>query len=403
MTYKIKTFISTTGERFSQLYKAGGDGFPLFYPTAYIARTVRLNTSHETQKIILSVIKRVYEWEQVHNIDIEFRLHCQKLLTLAEIDSLADYLRICKQGKSKSVIGIPKFNTNIMYAAQYIQWLAYQLIKDSSKQEIKELIKQQINFITSKKIRKAGSKSYREQKILHSKLDAIERYKLQELFDSPFDTLQRSQNTGQRFRNVLMLRILYETGMRTGELLSLKLKNFQESSGGDSAYIVVERNHNDPTDLRHHQPVAKTSGRILPVSRELENQLYTYITTWRADVPNVGFSRENFIFITHRGGQSQGKALTKKSFESAINNIKKKHPVLMTLHPHLLRHDWNYRFSQIADEQALSEEQEKALRENLMGWAPGSSMSTIYNRRHIYEKARKIGLMVASMTKRRGE
>lgn len=141
----------------------------------------------------------------------------------------------------------------------------------------------------------------------------------------------------------------------------------------------------------------------MPVSPELEKQLYTYITTWRADVPYVGFSREDFIFITHRGGQSQGKALTKKSFESAINNIKKKHPALMSIHPHLLRHDWNYRFSQIVDEQALSEEQERALRENLMGWAPGSSMSTIYNRRHIYEKAREIGLMVASMTKRRIE
>lgn len=403
MAYKIKTFISTTGERFSQLYKVDDDGFPLFYPTAYIARTARLNTSHETQKVILSVIKRIYEWEQLQQIDIEFRLHCQEFLTLAEIDGLSDYLRRCKQGYSKGVISIPKYNTHIIYAAQYIQWLTYQLIKDSSTIEIRDLINQQHQRLIQRKMRKQGSHSQREQIILHSKLETIARNKLLALFNTPLDMTHPTVNSGQRFRNILMLRILYETGMRAGELLSLKLKHVQESHDGESAYLVVERNHNDPTDLRLHQPVAKTSGRILPISQELESQLYTYITTWRADVPFVGFSREHFIFVTHRGGHNQGQALTKKSFESGINNLKRKYPALISVHPHLLRHDWNYRFSQIADEQGLTEEQEKSLRENLMGWVPGSTMSTIYNRRHIYEKAREIGLMVASMTKRRVE
>ena len=40
MNYTIKTFMTGDGERFSQLYVADEPGFPLFYPTAFIARAI---------------------------------------------------------------------------------------------------------------------------------------------------------------------------------------------------------------------------------------------------------------------------------------------------------------------------------------------------------------------------
>ena len=46
-----------------------------------------------------------------------------------------------------------------------------------------------------------------------------------------------------------MLRILYETGIRRGELLSLKFNVLQESAGGDGAFLQIERNHLDQFDL----------------------------------------------------------------------------------------------------------------------------------------------------------
>lgn len=93
-----------------------------------------------------------------------------------------------------------------------------------------------------------------------------------------------------------MLRILYETGMRRGELLSLKIKHFVEASGGDSAYLSIETNHSDEYDRRVNQPVAKTLGRDLPISERLEGQIIEYRTLYRSELPNVGHSDNDFLF-----------------------------------------------------------------------------------------------------------
>ncbi|MES2534697.1 MAG: hypothetical protein V4632_02390 [Pseudomonadota bacterium] len=50
MPFKIKSFIASNGERFSQIYASEELGFPLFYPTAYVTRSIRLKATHENQK-----------------------------------------------------------------------------------------------------------------------------------------------------------------------------------------------------------------------------------------------------------------------------------------------------------------------------------------------------------------
>ncbi|WP_338514980.1 site-specific integrase [Pseudomonas poae] len=233
-----------------------------------------------------------------------------------------------------------------------------------------------------------------------AKLSSEARNWLLDFFEEPFAGLRQPQDFGPRLRNVVMLRVVYETGMRVGELLSLKLKNFIEAGGGDSAYLDIQRNHHDVVDTRLHQPVAKTLGRRVPISESLEDQLKEYRDNWRSEIPRVGFSDEDFIFVVHRGGHRQGQALPKTAFSAGLFNIKQSNPALMPVHPHLLRHDWNYRFSKQADSEGMSFEEERTLREQLMGWAPDSPMSRIYNRRHIEEKSYEIGRKIASNTAR---
>lgn len=62
MSLKIKSFIAKSGERFCQLYSSS-EPWPLFYPTAFILRTIRLKATHDTQKVYLEAIKRLCEWE----------------------------------------------------------------------------------------------------------------------------------------------------------------------------------------------------------------------------------------------------------------------------------------------------------------------------------------------------
>jgi integrase len=403
MNYTIKTFITGDGERFSQLYEADEPGFPLFYPTAFIARAIRSAATHETQKVYLAVIKRVCEWESSRSIDLAMHFHSRKFLSTAQIDDLANYLRARKQGGKREVIGSDKYNTYVAYAANYLRWLGQEVITDSNTPDVEEAFKVQNDTLLKKKRRKSGSKSSRAQRILAARLAAEASNQLLDLFDQPFEGLQQPQDFGPRLRNIVMLRILYETGMRVGELLSLKLKNFIEAGGGESAYLIIERNHHDAFDTRVNQPVAKTLGRKLPISESLEEQILDYLSNWRAEVMSVGFSDENFIFVVHRGGRSQGQAIPKTAFDSGLANLKKSYRTLTGVHPHLLRHDWNYRFSQQADREGMTFDEERTLREQLMGWMPDSPMSRIYNLRHIVEKSHEIGLKIASNTARVAE
>jgi len=400
MKYKMKTFIASSGERFSQLYEADEPGFPLFYPTAFIARAIRLSTTHETQKVYLATIKRICEWESGRGIDLAMRFHDRRFLSTAEIDDLANHLRARKLGDKGEVIGSPKYNTYVAYAADYIRWLADEVITDSNTPDVRDAIKDQHTKLLKKKRRKSGSKTAREQSIAAARLSVEANNLLLDLFDQPFKGIQQPQDVGPRLRNVVMLRVLYETGMRIGELLSLKLKSFIEAVGGDSAYLKIERNHHDAVDKRVNQPVAKTLGRIVPISESLEKLIENYRDSWRAEVPNVGFSNEDFIFVVHRSGASQGLALPAASFYASLANLKKLNPTLMPVHPHLLRHDWNYRFSKKADLEGMSKEEERTARAALQGWAIDSHMPSVYGRRHTEEIAHDIGRKISSDTTR---
>lgn len=400
MGYQIKTFIASDGERFSQLYDDAEAGFPAFYPTAFVCRSLRLKKGHATQKVYLEAIKRVYEWEAKNQLNLTARLQKKDFLRSHEIDDLARHLQIARRSRSGDNISTGKGNTYLRYTAEYLRWLADEVITEANAPNIRAAIDLQCKKLLDKISGKVGSVSARTQQTLKKHLSIEAREQLFELWNSPLANLYRSSDKGARMRNVVMLRVLYETGMRRGELLSLKLRHFLESGGGEGARLTIERNHNDEYDNRVNQPVAKTRGRIVPITEDTEQQLMDYISIHRAEVPNVGFSDDDFIFVTHRAGRGQGKPLSISTFDQVLQNLKQALPNLRTIHPHLLRHDWNYRFSKQADIKKLNPEQEKEIRSVLMGWSENSKMALLYNQRHTLERSLEFGRLVARNTDR---
>lgn len=400
MKLTIKSFISPSGERFSQLYDRDDPGFPLFYPTAYIARSIRLKTTHGTQLTYLEAIQRVHEWEMRQSCDLATRFMKRDFLKPQEIDTLSQHLRAARRGSSRNSISTEKGNTYISYASAYLTWLANEVITDADTPAVAEMIETQRRRLEQKLAKRSGSRSDASQKMIEAHLTDKGREQLLALWIRPFTKIFRESDRSARLRNVVMLRILYETGMRRGELLALKLKNILESTGGSVACLVIERNHNDIYDTRVHQPVAKTAGRTVPITAELEKQIFEYITEHRALVPGVGFDDEDVIFVTHRPGRGQGKPLSISSFDQVVIGLRTLFPALGMLHPHLLRHDWNFRFSKQADKEGLTPEKEAEIRETLMGWRPDSDMGRRYNKRHIQEKSLSFGLQVAGDTQR---
>lgn len=399
MSLKIKSFIAKNGERFSQLY-SNDDPWPLFYPTAFIVRSVRQSCTPSTQKVYLDAIKRLLEWAAKNKIDLEVHFQRHDFLRPHEIDSLARYINAARRGKQGDTISEGKGNTYVGYVAKYLNWLANEVITDPNRPEVQDLINTQHRRLIDK-LTKEGSKSAKAQKLIKKHLSEKAREQLDALWNNPFVNVIRPTDRGSRLRTVVMLRILYVTGMRKGELLALKLKHLLESTGGEGPRLVIERNHGDSFDTRVYQPVAKTEGRIVPISQSLEQQLTEYIAGYRADVPGVGFDDEDFIFVTHRSRRGQGKPISESNFGQAVSGLRDLFPALDTTHPHLLRHDWNYRFSEVAAKAKLTPEKEAELRRVLMGWSIESDMPGHYNQRRLQEDASRLGRKVACDTERR--
>lgn len=435
MALKIKDYKAGDGSRFSLLLDTE-DGLPLFYPTAYT--TTRLvSLTANTQRVILYALKRVYDWAKLKGVDLDYRFASKKLLTMPEVESLAQALAVnSKKGDGTTIRG-SKVNYFIDVISAYFGWLFGHWITDSNAEENRALIETLQTNLTARK-HKGGSSAVAKRRRIAKKLASEADAALLEMFDAFAPTQEdvpslcqppvkypsteqvatlaqlnqksRHENmAGESFskfqyglahRNALALRILYDLGIRLGELLSLRYCDFISASGGDSAYIRIERNHDDVFDRRMNQPVAKTLGRTLPISIQLERMMLDYLGNYRADVPNVGYDDNSFIFVNHKAGANQGREMEISTFRSALNVIIKRDKRLEKLHPHLLRHHWNYRFSEYAIKEGMTDVQTRQEREQWMGWVEGSSSARDYDLRHIQESANKHGLALASDTAR---
>ena len=400
MTFTIQSYIAQDGERFSLLLDRDKNSLPCFYATAFISRHIRSRSTHETQKAYLNSIRKLLGWAKIRNIDIESRILSQKFISVDELDDLANNLRLKVGSRTGEVVSQIKFNTHISYVTKYINWLVYELLVNPDNKSVDNFITRLHNVLSSQVSKKTGSKTARAQQILVKRLTTPMEERLRSLFDDPFQILLRETDKGSRLRNVVMLRILYETGMRRGELLALKLKNYNEGTAGDHPSLVIERNHHDEFDTRTNQPVAKTNGRLLLISSELDELIKQYLYDYRGELQFVGFDDESFIFVNHRTGPKQGQPLTISSFDSAMDDLRRKFTELAGLHPHLLRHHWNWRFSQIPRAEGYTDASDMLDRCYLMGWAHNSESAKIYNLKFIMEEANKKGLLMNADTAR---
>ncbi|EGR3302654.1 integrase [Vibrio parahaemolyticus] len=404
--FEIRHYIATNGERFSLLYRKPFSGSPLFYPTAYCARNLRNKNKHNTQIDHLYAIRGLYEWEEslrntygLNSIDIHQRLLSQTFFKSYEIDSLSQFLATKKGSKSKigEVIIGEKINSKLTKVAEYLVWYANEIITDTNQPIVQSAIQNMSDMIISCKRRKI-SKARQQQRTLAKKLSKETRADLLSIFSNPCIKMEKEQCAPTRYRDVLALSILYDTGMRLGELLGLRLKDYCPGYGGDPDILWIQDYHDDKKDDKSVQDVAKTLIRPLPITPELAQKIYHYLTTWRAETESVSFEDDAPLLVVHLKGDRQGKAITRSGFYSALDTLKEKFAALNELHPHLLRHDWNYRFSLTAKEQGLTEKEETEQRAFLMGWVENSDMPKVYNRRRIQEQAYEIGLQVAKRT-----
>ncbi|EKI6607738.1 tyrosine-type recombinase/integrase, partial [Salmonella enterica] len=189
-----------------------------------------------------------------------------------------------------------------------------------------------------------------------------------------------------RFRNNLIIEILLETGIRGGELLNIKLVDF------DYVYksLCIVRRPDDQNEPRLRQPLVKTLERKIPLSIELTELIQNYISDFRGKQCHAG--EHDYLLVTHSSKGQLGHALTISGYQKIFEQIRKNSNVLSDIVGHSLRHTWNVKFSEMMLMNSNSQDYitcEK-VRNYLMGWKKNSSTSDIYNQAFIAQESRKI-------------
>ncbi|MBT3092195.1 MAG: site-specific integrase [Candidatus Thiodiazotropha endolucinida] len=208
-----------------------------------------------------------------------------------------------------------------------------------------------------------------------------------------------------RKRNSLMFKILIATGMRLGELLSLRTDSRHLDLSSDHPEIRIRRVHSDkdPLDPRRTPPGQKTTERTLLITPALASEIEDYILTDRRDA--LPARKHNFLFVNHRRGAGWGAPVSYSGWGTLIGALQRTDAALYEeVRAHGFRHTFAYLFNKRIDEHNAkaganpepgftvidNKNREKVLMD-VMGWTdPGSAEP--YLRRYIKEVVDRVRL-----------
>ncbi|EHJ04231.1 tyrosine-type recombinase/integrase [Marinobacter manganoxydans] len=201
--------------------------------------------------------------------------------------------------------------------------------------------------------------------------------------DSPNNPWPRLEAV--RVRNAIMFLVLYETGIRRGELGNIRVSdvNFRTHT------LKIRRRQNSKSDPRTRQPNVKTRERGLPISEELSGHIEAYVLNERRC--NRAARKHDILFVSHQGA-TLGHPLAMDSINYVFRCLQATVPALSGIHPHRLRHHANYEITLTIDEKYKGrppEERQKAdqqIRSQIMGWSPTGTQQARYNKRYTQEK-----------------
>ncbi len=428
-----KNFIAEGGERFTLLVNE--DGIPDFWTTLYMTTKVRYQTQ-ATQRAHLNNLVHINIWEQMVGERLSDRIICsnhrldEELFKINEIHQIGHHCRLQSKAARRNLSALLKKKRNdnlikfiapiakapdpivkkeqqidrIREFAEYFEFLAINILryKPSFSSYLDQISKVKSNILSQKsKGRSSRNKAS----------DPDRKAPPPEVFEEIMRIIDCDNPTNPftfavRTRNYLLFRVLYETGMRTGEILQLKITDVDFAD----SVIQVRRRHNDPEDTkRRFEPNAKTEERDIPISRKLSSELRNYVLYERREIPNT--KSHSFLFVSNKG-KSKGDPLSLIQFSKLVEKVaisekladfikKNGFSTSCTLTKHSFRHNFNNRISNIIDSNnalaveegrlndVISEKKEIEQRMYLNGHRSANSAS-VYNLRHTKEQAEKL-------------
>lgn len=402
--FSIPFVVFPDGERFPMLVDATGS--PNWYSTLFATTQLR-NSSQAANTIhaALSSVRHLFTWAEQNAIDIEERFASREYLTFGEIEALSAHAQkrvseteqgagvVIQMHVSPNRVGA-RFNSpvkrvssktqynRLSYMAEYLEWFAIYVLERESRNVDADTLKA-IKLMSSR----IHSKRTRRKKSIVNAKKGLSKEGQFELRNATRVGSGKNPFTGAvQSRNELIVN-LFALGLRSGELLALQVPDFDFQKNE----VLVARRHDDKSDPRARQPVAKTRDRVLPMTEALSRKVYEYVMAVRRIFPAA--KRHKFLLVTHQAGPYQGAPLSAKGLGKIFRVIKSvSSDALKDLSPHVLRHTANDELSELMDEAHVKPADEEKMRSYMMGWREGSGTAATYIRRHTQKKAREASL-----------
>ena len=416
MSPKLSVHVMQDGERVPMLQDESG--VPLFYPTLYATSQLRnAGVAVNTIRNKLADLIVLLRWEFANRRNLISDFQAGRFLTIADVVSLRDFAKLdmrnwksdghstgkpgvhvpsfleatIASSRALAAIGPQQHFNRLSTIADYLEFTASVVTQYRNSHQIVQEISRMVTAIRKHRPRGLAKHLEDEPERRSPPTEVVNRFMA---VGSEHDPRNPFKHPDIRLRNAIIFGLLRHTGMRRGELLSLRLDQFDL---GHEPLVWVRRTQDDKLDSRRHQPVAKTKERPLPLPDELAKQLGRYMLQGRA--PITPARKHPYLLISHRKGTGWGQPLSISALNSQIfGRMRAVDRDFELIHPHAFRHHFNYELSRSIDEHnakaqsgantacatPISEHRELDVRAFLNGHRHRASGAT-YNRRHVRE------------------
>lgn len=371
------------------------DSVPDYWPSLFILEKLRARTIN-TQQSFLSDLLAFFAWLKISGIDLESRLDRRPsslYLTESELMNFVVHANWTKRTLDKRASGISlhpgaykqvgavQAESRITNVKKYLAYLYENLGDTKSKLEEIQRMEKRLD-LGIRESRPAWRRKPSKPKGLNPEQVTIILSKLH--YDSEENPWPKF--AAVRVRNFLIVLLLFELGIRRGEMLGIKLADVDWKTNR----IQIIRRHNDPDDPRKTQPLVKTQERLLPVPEHVMSLIQLYKQEFRLSKKS---RKHPYLLVAH--GRAEGAPLSVKAIDQLFRCARRSFPELGGVTPHSFRHHDVYRTIKAISEQTKGQpiedrmEKERRLLTAKFGWSDRSEMPDLYGQKYYQEEADK--------------
>lgn len=408
---KIKSITLNNATQLSLLFDSTTT-LPCLYPMLYINSSLKFK-SESTQQAYLQGIKQWYEfWREKHNQSFcmyfrEYKSNPE--LMIKEVDTFILYLenmqvvdqKLIRLGSNPSI----NYNTLAHRLRAIISYLSYLL--DTFSQVHGRSISPEVARYKSILSQKSGlvknlSSNHHKAHKNGTNFKSLTKEMREALYSiiSPKAPKPLFKSKKAQLRNFLIVHLLLNYGLRTGELLLLTLNSIKTDLKTRNTYLLITDTY-DKTDIRTTKPQIKNVQSVRTIL--LENSDAQFINMYINNIRSQD-SENHMLFLSL---QTPYLPLSKSGFKKVIavmnEKMKSKYPQYFDtnymdsidkISAHTLRHTWAYMMLKHSYESYLSTHNKVKAMENaveslrkMAGWSLNSTMPYLYASRFISENA----------------